>query len=92
MGMVFKERPKRQRRSTQIQPGVIGERTQMPRELKNRRTLKVTPVFEPDRIARLNLQVAYEKIVSPDRYRITAPQPPAGQVAEGLHSKEEVTR
>jgi hypothetical protein len=91
MGMVFRERPERQRRSAKIQPGVIGERTKMPRELKKRRTLKVTPSFEPDRIARLNLQVAYEKIVSPDHYRIISPKPRAGQVDDGLHPTEEVS-
>jgi hypothetical protein len=62
----------------------------MLREPKRRRTLKVTPIFEPDRIARVNLQVAYERIVSPYHCRIISPNPRAEKVEKGLHPKEEV--
>jgi hypothetical protein len=63
----------------------------MRRELKRSRTLKVTPIYESDRIARINLQVAYERIVSPYHCRIISPEARAGKVEKGLHPKEEVT-
>jgi len=54
----------------------------MRREQKRRRSLTVTPIFEPDRIAQINLQAAYEKVVSPHACRIIAPKPPVRKVVK----------
>ena len=42
----------------------------MNQERKKKSTLRVVRMFEPDRMASVNLQVAYEKVVPTDQYRI----------------------
>jgi len=42
----------------------------MNRELKKKRTLRVKRMYEPDRMAPINLQVAYEQVVPPRHYRL----------------------
>ena len=42
----------------------------MNQERKKKPTLRGVRMFEPDRMASLNLQVAYEQIVPADHYRI----------------------
>ena len=62
----------------------------MHQERKKERTLQVKRMFEPDRMAPVNLQVAYEQVVPPDQYRIISPE----QIADGpemnLPMEEEV--
>ena len=43
----------------------------MHQERKPKRTLRVKRMFEPDRMAPVNLQVAYEQVVPTDQYRIS---------------------
>jgi len=42
----------------------------MNQELKKKPTLRVVRMCEPDRMASVNLQVAYEKVVPTEQYRI----------------------
>lgn len=46
----------------------------MHQERKQKRTLQVKRMYEPDRMAPVNLQVAYEQVVPPDQYRIISPE------------------
>lgn len=73
MGMVLVEH-----RYAHFQPKqtarVIGEQVPMKPEPKEPRTLKVKRMFEADRIAPLNLQIAYEQILPTKRYRIVLPK------------------
>ena len=50
----------------------------MHQERKQKRTLQVKRMFEPDRMASVNLQVAYEQVMPPGQYRIITP----GQISE----------
>jgi len=63
----------------------------MSRELNRRRILRVTPIFEPDRMSVINLQVAYERIVSPHHSRRVLAKPQAGKVAKRLHPRKGVS-
>jgi hypothetical protein len=42
----------------------------MNQERKKKPTLRVVRMFEPDRMASVNLLVAYEKVVPTEQYRI----------------------
>ena len=42
----------------------------MNQERKKKPTLRVVRMFEPDRMASVNLQVAYEKVVPTEEYQI----------------------
>ncbi len=44
------------------------------RKGKRKGIYKVGRVFEPDRMAPVNLQTAYEQLLSPERYRIVQEQ------------------
>ena len=46
----------------------------MHQERKQKRTLQVKRMFEPDRMASVNLQVAYEQVVPLGQYRIISPE------------------
>ena len=46
----------------------------MNQERKQKRILQVKRMFEPDRMAAVNLQVAYEQVVPSDQYRIISPE------------------
>jgi hypothetical protein len=70
MGMVFEEHLCAPRDRMKASSGVIGERVKMHQERKQKRTLQVKRMYEPDRMAPVNLQVAYEQVVPPDQYRI----------------------
>jgi hypothetical protein len=43
---------------------------------KEPRTLKVKRMFEPDRIAAINLQIAYEQVMPTKQYRLVLPESP----------------
>jgi hypothetical protein len=74
MGMVFEGRLSAPRYRTKASSGVIGERVKMHQERKQKRTLQVKRMFEPDRMAAVNLQVAYEQVVPSTQYRIISPE------------------
>jgi hypothetical protein len=63
----------------------------MHQERKRKRTLRVIRKFEPDRMAPVNLQMAYEQVVSSDQYRILMPEPISEKLEKILHIVEEVT-
>lgn len=44
----------------------------MNQKRKKKPTLRVVRMFEPDRMALVNLQVAYEKVVPTEQYRIVS--------------------
>jgi len=73
------------------QSGVIGERVKMHQERKRKPTLQVKRMFEPDRMASANLQVAYEKVVPTEQYRILSSKQEAEKVDEILFIVEEVS-
>jgi hypothetical protein len=60
---------------------------------QRRLTIEVQAMFEPDRIARMNLQAAYEKIIPPQRFRMVSPTPESGseEIAVPVSPREEVT-
>jgi hypothetical protein len=74
MGMVFEGRLSAPRYRIKASSGVIGERVKMHQERKQKRTLQVKRMFEPDRMASVNLQVAYEQVVPLGQYRIITPE------------------
>lgn len=55
---------------------------------KEPRTLKVKRMFEPDRIAAINLQTAYEQVVPIKQYRMILPEPP-GEKLEIMQEQKE---
>jgi hypothetical protein len=73
------------------QSGVIGEPVKMHQEPKPKRILRVTRMFEPDRMAPVNLQVAYEQVVPSDQYRIISLEQLSEQLEQILPSVEEVS-
>jgi len=73
------------------QSGVIGEQVKMHQEPKPKRILRVTRMFEPDRMAPVNLQVAYEQVVPSDQYRILSLEQISEQLEKNLHRVEEVS-
>ncbi len=64
----------------------------MKQKLQRPQTLKVQRMYEPDRISPMNLQTAYENLVSPQHYRLVASAPHAEKVETLTSKKEEVTR
>ena len=73
------------------QSGVIGEQVKMHQEPKPKRIFRVTRMFEPDRMAPVNLQVAYEQVVPSDQYRILSLEQISEQLEKNLHRVEEVS-
>ena len=75
------------------QSGVIGEQVKMHQEPKpkRKRILRVTRMFDPDRMAPVNLQVAYEQVVPSDQYRILSLEQISEQLEKILHRVEEVS-
>ena len=73
------------------QSGVIGEQVKMHQEPKPKRILRVTRMFELDRMAPVNLQVAYEQVVPSDQYRILSLEQISEQLEKNLHRVEEVS-
>ena len=63
----------------------------MHQERKRKRTLRVIRKFEPDRMAPVNLQMAYEQVVSSDQYRILTPKPEFEKLEKIMHITEEVS-
>jgi hypothetical protein len=55
---------------------------------KEPRTLKVKRMFEPDRIATINLQTAYEQVVPIKQYRMILPEAP-GEKLEIMQEQKE---
>jgi hypothetical protein len=90
MGMVFEEHRWPPRDRMKARSGVIGERVKMHQERKKERTLQVKRMFEPDRMAPVNLQVAYEQVVPPDQYRIVSPEHISEESEMSLPMVEEV--
>lgn len=62
----------------------------MNRELNRRRNLMVMPIFEPDRMSAINLQVAYARLVPAQRHRSVLAKPEAGKVAKVLRPRKGV--
>ncbi|NTU65569.1 MAG: hypothetical protein HGB05_19750 [Chloroflexi bacterium] len=54
-------------------------------------TLRVVQMFEPDRMASINLQVAYEKVVPTEQYRIFSLKKEVEKSDKILPVLEEVT-
>ena len=73
------------------QSGVIGEPVKMHQEPRPKRILRVTRMFEPDRMAPVNLQVAYEQVVPSDQYRILFLEQISEQLEQILPIVEEVS-
>ncbi len=63
----------------------------MHQELKPKRILRVTRMFEPDRMAPVNLRVAYEQVVPPDQYRIICLEQISEKLEQILPIVEEVS-
>jgi hypothetical protein len=55
---------------------------------KKSRTLKVKRMFEPDRIASISLQTAYEQVLPTKQYRIVLPELP-GEKPEIMQEQKE---
>lgn len=55
---------------------------------KKSRALKVKRMFEPDRIAAINLQTAYEQVLPTKQYRIVLLEPP-GEKPEIMQEQKE---
>jgi len=62
----------------------------MHQERKQKRTLQVKRMFEPDRMASVNLQVAYEQVVPLGQYRIITPEQFSEKSEMILPKEEEV--
>ena len=62
----------------------------MHQERKQKRTLQVKRMFEPDRMASVNLQVAYEQVVPRGQYRIITPEQFSEKSEMILPKEEEV--
>jgi len=90
MGMVFEGRLWSPRFRFKAQSGVIGEQVKMRQEQKQKRILQVTRMFEPDRMAPVNLRVAYEQVVPSDQYRVLSPEQIFEKLEKILHPAEEV--
>ena len=73
------------------QSGVIGEQVKMHQEPKRKRILRVTRMFEPDRMAPVNLRVAYDQVVPSDQYRILSLEQISEQLEKILPRVEEVS-
>jgi len=63
----------------------------MHQEPKPKRILQVTRMFEPDRMAPVNLQVAYEQVMPSDQYRILSLEQMSEKPEKILHRVEEVS-
>ena len=63
----------------------------MHQEPKRKRILRVKRMFEPDRMAPVNLRVAYEQVVPPDQYRIICLEQISGKLEQILPIVEEVS-
>jgi hypothetical protein len=90
MGMVSEEHLSAPRDRIKASSGVIGERVKMHQERKQKRTLQVKRMFEPDRMAPVNLQVAYEQVVPSGQYRIITPEQTSEKAEMILPKEEEV--
>jgi len=90
-GMAFAERLWQPRYWFGARPGVIGERFKMNQERKKKPTLRVVRMFEPDRMASVNLQVAYEKVVPTDQYWIFSSKKEVEKLDKILPVLEEVS-
>ena len=71
--------------------GVIRENVKMGRKTKQKRTIRVKRMFEPDRLSNVNLQIAYEQLIPPQQYWVGPIEQRTGNPAEGLALREEVT-
>jgi len=60
------------------------------RKRKQKGAFQVKRIFEPDRMAPVNLQAAYEQLVSPEQYRIVPAEPRGESVEETLEMVMEV--
>jgi hypothetical protein len=89
--MVFAEHLWPPRDLIRARPGVIGERFKMKQKRTKKPTLRVVRMFEPDRMASINLQVAYEKVVPTERYRISSSKKEVEKLDKVLPVLEEVT-
>jgi hypothetical protein len=90
MGMVFEGHLSAPRDRMKASSGVIGERVKMQQERKQKRTLQVKRIFEADRMAPVNLQVAYEQVVPSDQYWIISPERNSEKPEMSLPMLEEV--
>lgn len=63
----------------------------MHQEPKPKRILRVKRMFEPDRMAPVNLQVAYEQVVPSDQYRILSLEQVSEKLGQILPIVEEVS-
>jgi hypothetical protein len=55
---------------------------------KEPRTLKVKRMFEPDRIAAINIQTAYEQVIPTKQYRMVLPELPDETLEIVVEQKE----
>ena len=63
----------------------------MHQEPKRKRIHRVKRMFEPDRMAPVNLRVAYEQVVPPDQYRIICLEQISEKLEQILPIVEEVS-
>ena len=63
----------------------------MNQERKKKPTLRVVRMFEPDRMASVNMQVAYEQVVPTEQYRIHSLKREAEKSDKILSVVEEVS-
>jgi hypothetical protein len=62
----------------------------MGRKPKQKRTIKVKRMFEPDRLSNVNLQIAYEQLIPPQQYCIVPMEQRTGKPSEEIPIREEV--
>ena len=62
----------------------------MGRKAKQKWTIRVKRMFEPDRLSNVNLQIAYEQLIPPQQYCVGPIEQRTGNPAEGLALREEV--
>jgi hypothetical protein len=60
------------------------------RKRKQKGAFQVKRIFEPDRMAPVNLQAAYEQLVSPEQYRMVLPEPRSENIAQAMEMVTEI--
>lgn len=63
----------------------------MSQERKQKPILRVVRMFEPDRMASVNLQVAYEKVIPAEQYQILSSKKEAEKSNKILSVEKEVS-
>jgi hypothetical protein len=90
MGMAFEGPPWIHPDLPPAGQGVIRENVKMGRKTKQKRTIRVKRMFEPDRLSNVNLQSAYEQLIPPQHYWVGPIAQRTDKPAEGLALRAEI--